>query len=547
MAVKLSPIGNDAPFLDASGIPLNGGLLYTYTAGSVSTPETTYTTSLGSVQNANPIVLNSNGYPASGGNVVEIWLTSGVSYKFVLKTSTGVTVWSRDNIDGINDTSVTIDQWVSGPAPTYVGATSFTLVGDQTTTFHVGRRLKTTNSGGTIYSTIISSAFAALTTITVANDSSTLDSGLSAISYGLISYTNTSINADMVNVKGSVVTAAATTDIWSIAGNYVHVGGSTGISSFGTAPKAGARRTIIHDAAITITHGANLKCPGDQDLAVTANTVYDVLADTTTAHRIVNVTHAFSRPAQFGRMFISGLTYANNSGDATNDIDVAAGTCRDATDAMDMVLASTVTKQSDVAWAVGTGNGGLDTGAVGNSDYYIWLIKRSDTGVVDALYSLSSTAPTMPTNYDYKRLIGFVKRVGGTIVAFHSYETEGGGLEFNWDAPTLDVNQANALTTSRRTDPVKVPLNFSTIANLTVTIIDAGTNVFARVMCPDETDAAVSVNNANFFVTNTATTGAVGQMLVRTSSAGLVAARADTATVDAYRVETTGFRWARRN
>lgn len=193
MAVNLSPIGNDAPFIDASGNPLNAGLLYTYVANSGgSTPATTYTTSAGSVQNANPIVLNSNGYPASGGNVVEIWLTSGVSYLFVLKTSAGVTVWSRDNISGINDVSSSFDQWVSGPAPTYISATSFSLVGDQTGTFQGGRRLKTTNSGGTVYSTIKTSAFGVVTTVTVVNDSGTLDSGLSEVSYGLLSPTNPS-------------------------------------------------------------------------------------------------------------------------------------------------------------------------------------------------------------------------------------------------------------------------------------------------------------------------------------------------------------------
>lgn len=192
MAVNLSPIGNDAPFVDASGNPLSGGLLYTYTAGS-DTLTNTYTTSAGNVANANPVVLNSNGYPASAGNVVEIWLTASTSYKFVLKTSAGVTVWTRDNISGINDTSVSADQWLTGPTPTYVSATSFTLVGDQTSTFQVGRRVKTTNTGGTIYSTITSSTFGASTTIVVSNDSGSLDSGLSAVSYGIISSTNTSL------------------------------------------------------------------------------------------------------------------------------------------------------------------------------------------------------------------------------------------------------------------------------------------------------------------------------------------------------------------
>ena len=194
MAVNLAPVFNDAPYIDTSGDPATGYLLYTYVAGSAgATTATTYTNSGGGTPNANPMTLNAGGYPTTSGSQTQIWLTAGVSYLFILKTSAGVTVWSRDNLTGINDTTVTIDQWVTGPAPTYIGATSFSLVGDQTSTFQVGRRLKTTNSGGTIYSTISASVFGALTTVTVVNDSGTLDAGLSAVSYALLSATNPSL------------------------------------------------------------------------------------------------------------------------------------------------------------------------------------------------------------------------------------------------------------------------------------------------------------------------------------------------------------------
>jgi hypothetical protein len=191
MAVLLSPIGNDAPFMASDGEPASGYFIYTYTAGS-SMPETTYTTAVGNVANANPIELNSAGYPSSGASVVGIWLTEGVSYKFVLETAAGAVIWTRDAIEGINDSSVTQDEWVAGPAPTYISATSFSLVGDQTSTFQVGRRVRTTNSGGAIYSTIVTSTFGAVTTVTVVNDSGTLDVGLSAVAYGLLSATDPS-------------------------------------------------------------------------------------------------------------------------------------------------------------------------------------------------------------------------------------------------------------------------------------------------------------------------------------------------------------------
>jgi hypothetical protein len=96
MTVLLSPIGNSmTPFVGLDTLPLAGGLLYTYQAGS-TTPLTSYTSSAGDIPCANPIVLGVNGIAPTA-----IWLTSGVSYKFVLATSDNVTLYTYDNIAGI--------------------------------------------------------------------------------------------------------------------------------------------------------------------------------------------------------------------------------------------------------------------------------------------------------------------------------------------------------------------------------------------------------------------------------------------------------------
>ena len=95
MSVNLSPIGNSEQFFDNNGIPLSGGLLYTYQAGS-STPLATYTTINETVANANPIVLNSSGRLNN-----QIWLTYGYFYKFVLQDSSGNLIGTYDNIYGI--------------------------------------------------------------------------------------------------------------------------------------------------------------------------------------------------------------------------------------------------------------------------------------------------------------------------------------------------------------------------------------------------------------------------------------------------------------
>jgi len=91
-SVLLSPFGNGQQFFDNNGIPLAGGLIYTYQAGS-STPLVTYTDNGGNVANANPIVLDASGRPSQ-----EIWLLTGFSYKFVLKTADDVLIQTLDNI-----------------------------------------------------------------------------------------------------------------------------------------------------------------------------------------------------------------------------------------------------------------------------------------------------------------------------------------------------------------------------------------------------------------------------------------------------------------
>jgi hypothetical protein len=98
MTVGLSPVaGAGWQFFDANGVPLSGGKLYTYVAGT-TTPQATYTSSSGLTPNANPIILNSEGR-VSGTN--EVWLDSAVSYKLILQTSASVQLWSADDLSGI--------------------------------------------------------------------------------------------------------------------------------------------------------------------------------------------------------------------------------------------------------------------------------------------------------------------------------------------------------------------------------------------------------------------------------------------------------------
>jgi hypothetical protein len=170
-------------FCDANGAPLAGGTLTFYSPGTQD-PKTVYTDSGG-------------GTPAGVGGIVtldsagraSVWLSG--YYDIVLKTSAGVTVWTVLNVSSMADTTIGQSEWVEQELTlTYIGTTSFSVPGDETSTFQVGRRIKAVVAAGTIYGTITASVYTTPTTVTCSFDSGSLDSGLSAVSVGLISVTN---------------------------------------------------------------------------------------------------------------------------------------------------------------------------------------------------------------------------------------------------------------------------------------------------------------------------------------------------------------------
>ena len=226
-----------------------------------------------------------------------------------------------------------------------------------------------------------------------------------------------------------------------------------------------------------------------------------------------------SSPAVTLRSYLAGLTLSAAGGSGT--FGIAAGVASDTTNASLMALASAYTKTT-ASWVVGSGNGGLDTGAIANGTWYhVWLIQRVDTGVVDPLFSLSATNPTLPANYTLGRRIGPLKTDGSAHwIAFSQL-----GDEFLWSVALGDVAVANLSTSPTLfalTVPTGVKVNalFRAYGNAT-----GGANILLN--SPDESAVAVASPAGNVNLFGAQVSGGVvagGQFNLRTDTSGRIQA-----------------------
>ena len=220
------------------------------------------------------------------------------------------------------------------------------------------------------------------------------------------------------------------------------------------------------------------------------------------------------------RSYLAGLTLSTAGSSSTSGI--AAGVAADSTSAAIMQLTSAYTKTTS-AWAVGAGNGGLDTGTIAaNTWYHVYLIERTDTGVVDVQFSLSATAPTLPTNYTLFRRIGSMKTDGSS----HWIQFTQNGDQFLWYVAVNDVNVTN-LSTAAVLYALSVPTGVKVFA-LNRGYINNATATNLLITSPDESDQSpqtVAGNNTGFQMGNNVTTP-LGQIQTLTNTSAQIRARA---------------------
>jgi hypothetical protein len=237
---------------------------------------------------------------------------------------------------------------------------------------------------------------------------------------------------DSINIAGADIASSGTINLTTATGPNLTITGTTTITTVTLA--SGNVRFARANAAFQLTASANLIINGSASTNYTT-TAGDLLifiggagsvtrvwaisgsvAAASNAEVIAGtIANKYVSPATayFPTGFVYGLTLTTDATDATNDIVIAVGGARSDDDTANLVQTASLIKRADANWAVGTNQGMLDTGAVGNSRYALWSIKRPDTNVVDVLSSTSFTAPTMPANYTVKALIGEFTRAGG--------------------------------------------------------------------------------------------------------------------------------------
>jgi len=147
----------------------------------------------------------------------------------------------------------------------------------------------------------------------------------------------------------------------------------------------------------------------------------------------------------------------NNTTNPNYQLDIPSGKVGD-TDGIGVIEVSGTLTLDITA----SGANGLDTGVEANSTwYYIYLIAKSSDGTVASLLSTSASAPTMPADYDMKRLVGAVYndssgnfrqfvQVGKDVLYSAAIQVQNGIPSTNWTALNLDTAGAVPPDVGRR-------------------------------------------------------------------------------------------------
>lgn len=255
-------------------------------------------------------------------------------------------------------------------------------------------------------------------------------------------------------------------------------------------------------------------------------------------------------PSIMPRGYIDGCVISNNGSDATNDIDIAAGVCRDSTNTVDITVAAMTGKQLDANWVAGAGAGMRNSGAgIANGTYHIYAVSKAD-GTQDIYAHTSATVATVITalqaesggsGYLYARRIGSILRESAAIVGFVQY-----GDRFHRKTMVADV-AAVGPGTSAVTRTLSVPTGIVVGADVIFNVqnSDGASATYALLTDLALTDTTPSVTLTQLpTIASSATNVSMAstQLIVQTNTSGQVRSRVSfgTAAVSIY-INTRGW------
>ena len=221
-----------------------------------------------------------------------------------------------------------------------------------------------------------------------------------------------------------------------------------------------------------------------------------------------------------------GMTLSNGT-DATNDINIAAGKCRDSADTLNISL-SAITKQLDSAWAAGTNAGGRSSASLANGTWHVFGIAKPD-GTSDVLFhSNPDPSAVLPSGYTVYRRIGSIIRESGAIVPFVQ-----DGDYFQRVTASIDLGSANP-GTSAVARTLAVPYGISVIAQIFGFMSKINSTIaYTLISDLDTADQVPAGALCNLTPVSTAsgqTAYSAGEIIVRTSTAAQVRTRITYAT-----------------
>lgn len=251
-------------------------------------------------------------------------------------------------------------------------------------------------------------------------------------------------------------------------------------------------------------------------------------------------------PGRLPRGYIDGCILSNSSGDATNDIDIAAGVCRDSTNAVDITVPAISGKQLDANWAAG-GSAGMRNSAAGitNTTYHIYAVRTAASATADIYAHTSATVATVLTalqaetggsSYVYARRIGSIIRASNAIRTFAQ----------DGDKFTLKVSVQSVANTAdhstAQTGTAEVPTGVRMEAMLRAAITASNNGNCMLISSLDFTDAAPSTTSAPgaSLICQVSGTHVSGDFRVMTNTSAQFRYRSNDNSVDSY-INTVGW------